>query len=70
MVAAAQGNGKGRNDGRKGKAVKISFRAADLKKTTDKNVAKQLQGMLAKSPKKRGAGNKKQGGATRKIVLK
>lgn len=70
MVAAAQNNGKGGKGGKKGKAVKISFRAADLKKTTDKNVARQLQGMLAKSPKKTGAASKKQGGATRKIVLK
>ncbi len=76
MVAATQGSkggkgGKGKGAGnKKGKAVKISFRTADLKKTTDKNMARQLQGMLAKSPKTKGGSNKKQGGASRRIVLK
>ena len=83
MVAAAQGGakggkGKGGVGGRKGKAVKISFKAADLKKTTDRNLQKQLQGILAKSPKKRGGGggggggggSRKQGGSNRKIVLR
>ena len=76
MVASAPG-GRNKNNagaGRKG-AVKIQFRPADLKKGTDKNTVKQLQGMLSKSPKRRGnGGNSGKGsnsgkGGGRKIIL-
>lgn len=70
-----QGNGKQGDNKRKGSkpSIKVSFRPAELGRTTSQNVAKQIGAVLSKAPRKnknnkfRKNGNF--GNANRKVIL-
>ncbi len=75
MIAANSSKSKGGVAGGRGKnkSVKIQFKTADLKRGTDKNTVRQLEGMLRKSPKPkngRGGSAGKGSGGGRKIILR